>query len=189
MRMPDSTDSELAKNASTKLRSVKGLFQGWRVEGINAMMRFGHPPDLMEKDRKKLEILILTGELKSPEDVQEWVRKRPRLAKKNAFTLHQARAIYDRTRRVKRVRPLYDVPPTFLANLRFAKPEVAAALAKVLAGDSLREAAGQGCESLLSYYLRQAAEPKQRVRPLGFRQAFFAWCAQQNDEDVTFESV
>lgn len=186
---PDATNSKLADNAGTNLKTVDGLFYQWRLEGINAVVRFGRPPELMEKDRKELERLILTGELESPEAVKEWVEKRPRLPKKNAFTLGQARAIFNRTLRVKRVHPQYRVPADFLASLKLAKPRVATALEQVLAGASLREAAGAGCESLLRYYLKRASKRNARVLRGGFREAFFAWCVQQNDGDVDFHSV
>jgi hypothetical protein len=189
MANPNASDSLLADNASSHLKTVEGLFQRWKVEGIDALIRFGRPPELMEQDRKTLERLIVSGKLQSPEDIQEWVGNRPRLAKKNVFTLDQARVIYDRTRRVKRVQPQYRIPAAFLADLKIAKPQVAAALQKVLDGASLRDAAGTGCESLLRYYLQQAAQPKRRRRTLGFRQAFFVWCDQQNKPDITFETV
>ncbi len=189
MANPDATDSELARHGGTNLKTVKGLFSRWRVEGMKAVTRFGRPPELMEKDRKELERLILAHELESPDAVQEWVEKRPRLPKKNAFTLDQACAIFDRARRVKRVHPQYRVRADFLANLKLANPKVAAALEQVLAGASLREAAGAGCESLLRYYLQRAGRKNGQVLRGGFREAFFAWCAQQNEGDVDFHSV
>jgi hypothetical protein len=185
----DATNSELADHAGTNLKTVDGLFYRWRLEGMSAVVRFGRPPELMEKDRKELERLILAGELESPKAVQDWVEKRPRLPKKNAFTLDQACAIFNRAPRVKRVHPQYRVPADFLANLKLAKPKVAAALEQVLAGASLREAAGAGCESLLRYYLKQAAKPNRRRSPPGFGKAFLAWCDQQSETDITFENV
>jgi hypothetical protein len=186
---PDASDSELADLASTKLKTVEGLLQRWKVEGLNAVIRFGRPPELMEADRKELQRLILTHKLESPEAVQEWVEHRSRLPQKNAFTVGQARAIYDRARRLKRVRPQYNVPAKYLANLKLTKPKVAAALEKVLDGASLREAAGTGCESLLRYYLQRAGKKSDGVTRDGVRQAFFAWCDQQNKTDITFKAV
>jgi len=189
MANPDATNSELADQVGTKLKSVDGLFYRWRLEGMDAVVRFGRPPELMETDREELERLTLAGELESPEAVQNWVEKRQRLAKKNAFSLDQARAIFIRARRVKRVPHQYRVPADFLANLKLANPKVATALEQVLTGTSLRKAAGAGCESLLRYYLKRAGKKNERVLRGGFREAFFVWCAEQKKGEVTFESV
>ena len=185
---PDATNIEIAPLAQTKLRTVDGLFGAWALHGIAVVAKFGRPSEISDEELQKVKMKITSGALTTPEAIQKHISMDVlKLPEKRSIPIARARALYREVRGPKRKSRKYSVPRAYLDKLKLSKPTVARALEEVIKGVSLRKAAFPGSESLLRYYLKQAANPETKSLPRGFREAFFKWCDKESE--VTFEGV
>lgn len=157
------------------------LLIGWKVEGPQAVARYGRPPLLLETDRKALYSSIRTGKIKNERQLMRWVAKRKKLGAKHHLTEHEARKIWTISLRKcsgPRGPKRYSIPADYVASVFLRNPNLASALEKVGSGMTINEAAGKAVPaSTLRYHADRATEGIGMRRRLN-RGDFLCWCTQ-----------
>ena len=181
-RFPQASDKELARMSEAREPALQTLLRGWQQEGIEAIGRFGRPPDLNEADLAGLKRYLSTKP-RTVRDAQRYISRCVLHADSDtAISLSRA-AFYCRKAGQRRKKRRHSVPSEYIEALRPRRPAIANALVRIVTdGLPVRTAAREihGYDSTLRYHLKRGSRKSGAVQPPGaFLPGFFEWCDGQ----------